>query len=511
MKDIDLRATSEFGIQSLLLMENAGRGIADVIEEYFEIDRLVVLIVAGKGNNGGDGFVIARHLKNRGASVHTIVLGRKREIKGDARTNLEILERSGIKVTEITEPDTLKSKIKDIGPVDLVVDAIFGTGFTGKPEGIFKQAISIINQTRGFIIAVDIPSGVSTDDGSVEGEAIEADATVALCLLKRGHFLYPGRSFSGDVWIADIGIPYHKIEPEGTLLLLTDSEIQSLLPARPPAGNKGTFGKVLVLAGSRGYSGAAALTARAAQKIGAGLVRLGIPKSLSDPMESKLTEVIKIPLAETEAETFSLKAYTRISRLLLDSSVVALGPGIALHPETKKLVAKILAGSNVPVVLDADGLNSIAGKTDLFAKTKTPLVLTPHPGELARLIDRSANEIDKNRIEVATEVARDFKAVVVLKGAPTVIAEPGGKVFINPTGNSGLASGGTGDVLTGFIAGLIGQGLGPLAASKVGVYLHGLAADLAVDDTTEYALVASDLIDYLPQALKSILDDDEKD
>ncbi len=511
MRSIDERATTEFGIPSLILMENAGRGICDVIEEYFELEGLKVLIVAGKGNNGGDGFVIARHLKNRGAVVTTILLANKKEIKGDARTNLEILERSGIEVKTVTEPATLKSKMKEMKTVDLVVDAIFGTGFSGKPEGIFKEAIKLINQTESFVVAVDLPSGVSAEDGSAQGDAVEADVTVTMCLLKRGHFLYPARSLCGDIWVGDIGIPYHKIESEGTLFLLTDTEIQSLLPTRPPAGHKGTFGKVLVIAGSRGYTGAAALTSLAALKIGAGLVRLGIPEPLANPLETKLTEVVKIPLAATAAETFALPGYDRIAELLADSDVLALGPGIGVHPETKKLVEKILVNAKIPVVLDADGINALAGKTELFAKIKAPLVISPHPGELSRLINQTADEIDKDRIEVAQKTAQVFNTFLVLKGAPTVIADPSGTAFINPTGNSGLASGGSGDVLTGFIAGLIAQGLTPLAAAKVGVYLHGVCADQAVEDKTEYALIASDLLDYLPKAIKSILENQNED
>ena len=499
MRDIDKRATIEFGIPSIILMENAGRGVCRVIESYLELPDLRVAVISGKGNNGGDGFVVARHLLNRGAEVDVFLLGNKREIKGDARINLTILERSGIEVKEVKN---LKD-IRDLNLYDLIVDAIFGTGFKGEVKGITKGVIELINNAEALICSIDIPSGVE-GGGDVKGEAVMADFTVAMCLPKYGNILYPGRGYCGEVWVADIGIPYQRLEGEGKTFLITSEDIREAFPERPPDGHKGTFGKVLVIAGSRGFTGAASLTSLGALRIGCGLVRLCIPEGLADAMESKLTEIIKIPLPQTERESFSIKGLDRVRELISDSDAIALGPGISVHPETQRFVEEILKEAKIPVVLDADGINNLKENPEILSQVSAPIILTPHPGELSRLIKTPIKEINRDRIGIAQRASREFNSILVLKGAPTVISQPDGLTYINPTGNSGLASGGSGDVLTGMIAGLLAMGVEPIKASMIGVYLHGKSADLAIEKETEYSLIASDLLKYLPDTIKSL-------
>jgi ADP-dependent NAD(P)H-hydrate dehydratase / NAD(P)H-hydrate epimerase len=509
MRQIDQAAGSRYGIPSNILMENAGIGVVNVIEEYFpELHDLKILVVCGKGNNGGDGFVVARHLINNGAKVSVVLLGKKYEIKGDAKINLEILETGFLKVIEIKDIVQLKRIVTGFNP-DVVIDAIFGTGFSGSPKGIYAQVINLINQLKSFVVAVDISSGVNADDGSVPGEAIMADTTVTMEFLKRGHILFPGRRYCGDVWVADIGIPVNKIENEGNDFLIDSEMVRNGLPKRLAEGHKGTFGTALILAGSRGFSGAAALTSLAALRGGAGLVKLGVPEAIINPIEKKVTEVVKFSLPQTKAQTFAFSGLELILKQLKSADVLALGPGITTHPETKQLELEILRQVGIPVVIDADGINNLSPAT--LKKIKAPKVLTPHPGELSRLIGKSPTEINDQRIEICSKYAREFNSVLVLKGAPTIISSPTGKVYVNPTGNNGLGSGGTGDVLTGIITGLIAQGSSLLNAAIAGVYLHGLAADLAVDEKTEYSLIAGDLIKYLPKAIKEVLADNETD
>lgn len=503
MRQIDQAAETKYGIPSIILMENAGIGVCNVLEEYFPLlTHLKVLLVCGKGNNGGDGFVTARHLVNRGALVAVVLLGRKNELKGDAATNLKILEQGFLKVIEIKNIAQLKKLTTTFAP-DIIVDAIFGTGFSGKPQGIYAQVIRFINQLTAFKIAVDIPSGVSADDGSVQDDAIKADVTVTMGFIKRGHFLFPGRNYCGDVWVTDIGIPINKINDAGEVFLIDSKMVSAALPKRLAEGHKGTFGTALILAGSGGFSGAAALTALAALRIGAGLVKLGVPAGIINVIEKKVTEAVKFALPQTEAETFALAGLTKILSLTNTADVLAIGPGITTNSETKELEIEILKRIKIPVVIDADGLNNL--DQTLLKEIKVPKILTPHPGELSRLIVQSPAEINKQRIEICRRYAKEFDAVLVLKGAPTVISDPAGKVYVNPTGNNGLGSGGTGDVLTGIITGLIAQGSSLLNAAIAGVYLHGLTADLAIEEKTEYSLIAGDLLKYLPKTLKTIL------
>lgn len=501
MERVDRRARDRYRIPSIVLMENAARGLVDVLGEYFTISDLKVLVVCGSGNNGGDGFAAARHLRIRGAEVRTFFVGIEKKLKGDARTNRLI--------TGIDYRRGLDRVIADFRP-DLTIDAIFGTGFKGRPEGRYRRAIEAINRSDSFIVSVDIPSGVNGTDGSVDGVAVMADLTVTMCLPKTGLLLYPGRYYCGDLWVVDIGITPEMIGT-GLTNLLDGETIRGILPYRDPAGHKGTFGKVLVIAGSRGFSGAACLCANGALKAGAGLVYLGVPSGLIGVVEAKLTEVVKFPLPQTDRVTLSRKAERLIRDKLADVDAVVIGPGISTDDETKALLFNLLPCIRVPKVIDADGVNIIGTNPRIIGRLKGETILTPHPGELSRLIKVSPDEINRNRIEIARDYSKRFGVNLVIKGAPTVIGSPEGDVWVNPTGNSGLASGGSGDVLTGMIGGLIAQGAKPFDAACGGVYLHGLAADLAVEDEeNEFSLVAGDLLKFIGRAINHVLSGDKE-
>jgi hydroxyethylthiazole kinase-like uncharacterized protein yjeF len=503
MKKIDHWAIKEFGIPGSVLMENAGRGCVDVLETYFELDGLRVLIVCGKGNNGGDGFVLARHLQNRGAEVKTTLLGSARELKGDALLNYKLAKNGGSDITEVRRFVKLKKLYEGFHP-EVIVDAIFGTGFTGTPKGLYYGAIEFINRTDTFVFSIDIPSGISGDDGQFSKSCIIADITATMCLPKRGNYLYPGRAFSGDLYTIDIGIPYASIDP-GFPRVIEYDDVAQLLPYRPPDGNKGTFGQVLMIAGARGFSGAAAMAAHSALRTGAGLVRLAAPQGIMDVLESKLLEVVKVPLEQTPEETISKDAIHTVTPFLKNSQAVVIGPGITTNHETARFQNEILTRITKPLIIDADAINIIAGDLSILRKIKAPFIMTPHPGELARLIKLSPKQINERRIDLTREYAQEFNCVLVLKGAPTVIAAPAGETYINPTGNSGLASAGSGDVLVGMISGLLAQGIPPLNAAIAGVFLHGLCADLALEENNEYSLMAGDLMKYIQKAMNFIL------
>lgn len=503
MAKIDAWTISKLGIPGTVLMENAGRGCVDVLENYFGVEDIKALIICGKGNNGGDGLVVARHLHNRGAEVKIALLGNESDLKGNALLNYKIAKKAGYDIRHATNINSLKNVYRTFAP-NVIIDAIFGTGFQGTPKGIYYGAIELMNSAEAFILSIDIPSGINGDDGQFQKTCVIADATATMCLPKRGNYLYPGRAFCGDLYTIDIGVPYELINNDFPQVTEYD-DILSLIPYRPPDGNKGTFGQVLIVAGARGFSGAAAMAAHAALKVGAGLVRLAAPRGIMDALEAKLLEVVKIPLEQTPAETISPKAIKNLQPLLKGSEAIVIGPGITTHPETAQFIHDILPKIKTPLIIDADAINIVAQDSSLLEKIRAPFILTPHPGELARLINMTPRAINRGRIDLAIKYARKFKCILVLKGAPTVIADPDGETYVNPTGNSGLASAGSGDVLVGMIAGFLGQGKSPLHAAVTAVFLHGLCADLAMKESNEYTLTANDLIDQTPGAMNYLL------
>ncbi|HSB73941.1 MAG TPA: NAD(P)H-hydrate dehydratase [Candidatus Methylomirabilis sp.] len=506
MQELDRRATAEYGIPSLLLMEHAGAETAREIREAIPAasgGRVVVL--CGRGNNGGDGFVVARHLLARGAQVETFLLARREEVKGDARVNLEILEKLRAAPTQITEASGLGALVDRVAASDLVVDALLGTGTRGPVEGLFAEAIQAVNRAGRPVAAVDIPSGLIADSPEAAGPAVRAALTVTFALPKPCLLLHPAAGYAGSVRVADIGIPRALLQdPTLRLGLLEAADVVAAFPPRDPASHKGTFGHVLVVAGSVGKTGAAALCALAAQRGGAGLVTLGVPESLNDILEVKLTEVMTEPLPETEARTLAGDSLKPLLALAEGKSAVAIGPGLTTHPSTRQLVCDLLTTLRLPMVLDADGINALEGRAEILARATGPVILTPHPGELSRLLRLTRTELLARRISVAQETAAAHHVTLVLKMARSLIAGPGGEIAIVPTGNPGMATGGTGDVLTGLIAGLLAQGMAPGLAAQAGAYVHGLAGDLAATRLGQEAMLAGDLLDCLPQAIRQV-------
>lgn len=504
MREMD-RVTIEKFVPGLDLMEGAGRGVKEAITARWEARKGAhVVIVCGKGNNGGDGFVIARLLRKDGYGVKTFLLGKAKDLKGDALTNYKKLKRMKAGVVEIAAaniPD-LEGAIED---AYVIVDAVFGTGFAGEPKGVAAAAIEAMNVAGAPVVAVDIPSGVNASTGEA-ALAVAADITVTMALPKRGHTLHPGRALTGELAVVDIGIPIDVVAGNDPgVYLMQPEDIAGALPARPPDAHKWSCGAVAAVCGSTGFTGAAALTCTSALRAGAGLVTLAVPKGLNTIMEVKLTEVMTLPVADTRDGSFALKAATKIKKLIEKADAVAIGPGLSLNTETQQLVRRLLPKMGRPAVLDADGINAFAGKPKKLKGLDFPLIITPHAGELSRLTGIDKGAIGMERIDAARYVATELGLVVVLKGAPTVVSEPTGSVYVNPTGNEGLATAGSGDVLTGVIAGFLAQGLDAIPAACCGAYVHGLAADMLRESIGHYGFLAGDVQDMIPMAVASLL------
>jgi ADP-dependent NAD(P)H-hydrate dehydratase / NAD(P)H-hydrate epimerase len=494
-------------VSGRLLMERAGAGVREEIAARWKPARQrKVVVVCGRGNNGGDGFVVARLLKRDGYSVKAYLLGKASDAKGDAGANLKRARTARITVKELG-PSGLKAFEDDLAAADLVVDAIFGTGLEGETHGLAAEVIEAINRCPAPKVAIDIPSGVNATTGESR-LAVEADVTVALGLPKRGHMLFPGKAYAGDVVLADIGIPDDVVDRADLSVFAFDSDdIRAALPVRPPEAHKWSCGHVACIAGSPGFTGAAALTAHSALRAGAGLVTLAIPRSLSTIMEIKLTEVMTLAVDETPAGSLALSSLGALKGLAEQAHCVAIGPGLSRHEDTTRLVRKLVPTLGKPCVLDADGINAFAGHAAELGSLPFPLVLTPHAGEAARLFGVDKADIMANRVDFAAKKARELGVVLVLKGAPTVVAGPAGDAYINPTGNQGLATAGSGDVLTGTIAGLLAQGLEPLAAAYCGVCIHGICGDLLLVEKGHFGYLAGELADKVPEAIASILTD----
>lgn len=483
MREIDKKANKLYSISPLILMENAGIASARlVISTLEEIGGNSVVIFCGSGNNGGDGLVTARHLFIKGFDVKVFIITGKNQSK-EKKTNLEIVEKLGI------------LQIQEFENADLFVDALLGVGLSKEPSGKIKDCIDFMNSSDTPIISLDIPSGISSDSGFALGNAIKATKTITFGLLKIGLLLYPGIEYAGELYLSKISLPDELSSGLG-INLLTGIEMSSLLPKRPLNSHKGDFGKILVLAGSVGMTGAATLCCQGAMEMGAGLVYLGIPESLQGIMEVKLTEVITRPLPETKKRTLSPSAYNGIIDLAKKCDAAVIGPGISRHPETKKLIQTLISRLEIPIILDADGILAIS-PSDISSKN---ILITPHPKELADFLRISVDEIQRNRVGIVQRVMDEYKISILLKGYKTLIGY-NGQVYINPTGNPGMATGGSGDVLSGMIGSLVGQGLNLGDAARLSAFLHGLSGDIAKEERGEYSLIASDLIDFLPLAI----------
>jgi NAD(P)H-hydrate epimerase len=506
MKDMDRLTIESFGIPGIVLMESAGRGTVDALFRHFsDVGHMKIGIAAGRGNNGGDGFVIARYLASHHIDLAVYLLSQRESVRGDAAANLRLLDQMGITVHEVPDMAAFEFHKGQMRQCDLWVDAMLGTGLKADVRGLFKEIIEFLNTLQRPIIAVDIPSGLDSDSGKPRGCCIKATVTVTFGLPKIGHVVSPGTEFVGTLEVVDIGIPPTVVDKVGPKYhLLTREMIRACIKSRALQSHKGTTGHLLVIGGSPGKTGAAVMTSHAAMRVGAGLVTLGIPESLNMAMESQLIEVMTVPLPENANQTLGLSAYKKIMGLLENKKGLAIGPGLGTATPTQNLVRRLIQTSPVPVVIDADGLNSIVGGLECLRDLKVPVVMTPHPGEMARLVGTTPSRVQQKRGREASKFSKNHKAYVVLKGAKTVVAHPDGTVFINPTGNPGMASGGMGDVLTGMIAGLIVQGLSVGEAINAGVFLHGRSADFLARSVGPVGFLASDVIEVLPGQIKGL-------
>lgn len=507
IKQLDHMAMENFCIPGIILMENAGLCVLEeVLKSIEKKENKEVIVVCGLGNNGGDGLVVARHLFNKGIPVRVFITGNPSDIGGDAKKNYEMIQKLDIDIQILVGVNNLKKFSEVVKGCGLIVDAIFGTGLKRDVDGFLQEVISIINESEKEVISIDIPSGVGASDGKVYGLAVKANKTVVLALPKIGNIHYPGADYAGEVIIKDIGIPKAAIENmELNINLITKDMIKAILPFRKRDTHKGNFGKAYVVAGSTGMTGAAILTCKAALRSGAGLLKIPVPQSLNTIMETRLTEAITVPLPEFKKGVVGISDFEKILTTMEESNVIAIGPGSGNSRELEELLRNILEHTSKPIVLDADALNSLANRKEFLQLIQSQTVMTPHLGEMARLTELDIDYIKNNRIAVASEFSKKWNTVVVLKGARTVVAGPKGEIYINTTGNPGMATPGSGDVLTGIITGFIAQGIEPLKAAVAAVYVHGKAGDLAAERLGEYGLLASDIIKELPITIKHIV------
>jgi ADP-dependent NAD(P)H-hydrate dehydratase / NAD(P)H-hydrate epimerase len=506
MREADRCTIDDVGISSLVLMENAGRQVVAAIEAAYEsqLDERIG-ILCGKGNNGGDGFVVARTLIQRGVDATVFVIGTVADVRGDARINLDILGRLGVTVVEVADEQTWELHFSEMSQCSLLVDAMFGTGLTSALTGMMETVVADINASGLPVVSIDLPSGMSADTPHLVGDCIEASMTVTLAAPKLPLVLAPGEPYAGDVVIADIGIPPEVLEGlDGPRIdLLTPEYVRGLIEPRAAESHKGDFGRVTIVAGSRGKSGAAHLAAVGALRSGAGLVTVATPAACQAIVASMTPEVMTEALAESNDGMVVDAALETV--LALQHDVIACGPGLGRGPAVAEFVRGLLERAAVPLVLDADALTVLADDpTALEGRDERVVIITPHPGEMARLIGVPVDEVQANRIQVATDFAVTSRVYVVLKGHRTIIATPEGRVFINPTGNAGMATGGTGDVLTGMIAAWLAQLLDAEAACQLAVFLHGAAGDLAAHSHGANAMIATDVVMCLAPALKAL-------
>lgn len=506
MKMLDRKTIDDIGIPGAVLMENAGRGTVEHIRRrYPHVGTGRIVVLCGRGNNGGDGFVIARYFFNAGARVAVLLFAPGEQVSGDARVNMDAFLNMGGRVQEIADEAGWQEMAAEIAHAGLIVDALLGTGLSSEVKGLYRKVIEDVNAAAAPVVSVDIPSGLDATSGRILGTSVRADLTCTYGLPKIGLLVYPGAARVGTLEVVDIGIPHGLIEASGIhASLLEEIQFAGALPQRDPDSHKGTYGHVCVLAGSPGKTGAAALTAESAMRTGAGLVTLGVPESLNPVLEAKVTEVMTAPLPDAGSGMLTPDCLPEVEGLLSGKSVIALGPGIGTGGEICRFVGQVLERAAVPVVLDADGLNALADDVSALARCKVPVVITPHPGEMARLVAMDTAVVQQDRIGTASGFAEKYGVIVVLKGARTIVAEPGGTVCINPTGNPGMASGGMGDVLTGIIAGLIAQGLDPLPAAQLAVYVHGCIADDVAAQQGQVGMRATDLMAGIPRTLQRI-------
>jgi len=505
MKEIDRRASSEYMIPSIVLMENAGlRTTEKIVELLGGVCSRKIIILVGRGNNGGDGLVVARHLLNGGAQVDVFMCADASQLSGDARTNYEILVRMSGSIYPLQQEADLHNFIMSLMKTDMVVDAVYGIGFRGSLGEFEAQLAKLVNQSKSLVLAVDIPSGLEADTGRVNGEVFKADHTVTFALPKLGMILGKGREYVGQLTVADISIPKALLEDERLKLqMITEEMIKVHFRPRLQESHKGSYGHALIIGGSTGMSGAAVMTSWAALRCGAGLVTLALPEKIMAAAQL-VPEVMSRGLPSTPEGAISNEACPIIENLLGTAAVCAIGPGMSRYKDGNAIVRTVLEKAGIPVLIDADGLNALNEDIGILKDRQVPVVITPHPGEMARLTNLSVGDIQHERIATSCYYAREWGVTIVLKGNNTIVAHPSGQAYVNTTGNPGMATAGSGDVLSGIIAGLIAQGLKPADAAVAGVYLHGLAGDTASMQLGQRALTATDLIHNMGMAINQL-------
>ena len=503
MRTLDRQTITEAHVPCLVLMERAGTGVVVHLEErYGPLAGKSIAIVCGKGNNAGDGFVIGRVLRRKKVRVQVLLLASPADLSREAKTMYRRFQRAAGQ-SAITRPTDADGILRRLMVSDIIIDAILGTGLSTPVAGLYLDAIVAINAAARPTVAVDLPSGLHADTGTILGAAVRADLTVTFGLPKIGLYSGSGIECAGRVRVVDIGIPAAFVQAVGSrVMLLTHAAAHAALPMRPLSSHKGTYGHVGVIAGSVGKTGAAAMAALAALRVGTGLVTVAVPSSVNDVLEAKLLEVMTLPMPETKARTFARTGLERLLAFAGARDAVVVGPGLTTHPETVDLVQEFVKRIDKPCVLDADALNALAGKASLLTECKRPPIITPHPGEMARLeTEATTKSVNQDRLGTAIRFARERGVFVILKGARTVIARPDGLAAICPTGNPGMATAGTGDVLTGMVGGLLAQGLSPWDAACAATYFHGLAGDLAANLLGQAGMIARDVIRQIPYAL----------
>ncbi|HEX2927366.1 MAG TPA: NAD(P)H-hydrate dehydratase [Ruminiclostridium sp.] len=504
MGKIDKYCIDNMGIPGIVLMENAALRVVKHINMYLE-DRhglpTDVIVVAGKGNNAGDAFAAARHLSVEGKKIILFCLFEKQHFTGDAKLNYDILERMGIPTKFLGVNSSLKELCADIERSEIVLDGIFGTGFRGEIEGTIKQAVEIINQNSRHTISIDIASGIESATGRTSGTCVKADKTVTFELPKIGQLVFPGAEYTGELAVESLGMPVQAVENVEESTTWVDKKlVKALIPSRKAEFNKGSCGKVAILSGSKGMAGSGCLTAKACLRTGSGLVYLAVPSNLINIYQSVVPEAVAVDLNDSK-DIISEQSLGAIEELFKKCNVAAIGPGLSSHKSIYYIIKRLSETTEIPTVLDADALNAVSQNIGLLGNFKSEVVITPHPGEMARLTGLDIQYIQNNRMEVAKKYAVLWGVTVVLKGARTIIADKNGRICINSTGNPGMATAGSGDSLTGIIASLIGQGARAAEAAVAGVFLHGLAGDIGARSKGEYGLTAMDIVENIPAAI----------
>ncbi len=505
MAQIDKETIETIGIPGIVLMENASRGVAEVIYRY--VKRSSVLVVCGKGNNGGDGLAAARHLYNLGYEVEVVLTAQPESLKGDAKKNYEIISKLPVPVHVIDSEERLIELYELLKESEIVVDALFGTGLSKPLEGFYADVVDLINRSNRTVVSVDIPSGLSADTGKEIGKHVVADFTVTFAFPKIAHVFPPACENCGRIFVTDISIPEDVpflIGPER--YLLTADEVLFTLPPREIMDHKYTFGHVAVIGGSTGKTGAPCMAAEAVLRTGAGLSTVIVPESLNQIFETKLTEVMSIPIKDEGRGYFGIEELDAVLKTVENGkfSTVVVGMGLGNHPDTYEFVREFVKSCNLPMVIDADGINALAESPEILKTKETPVIITPHVGEFARLTGKDKEEILSAPYDLAAEFAQHFGVTVVLKSGRTVVATKEGKVHVNVIGNPGMATAGTGDILAGVVGALLGMRIEEGDAARFGVFLHSLAGDIVARELTQEGMKACDLLEKLPSAIKKI-------